>query len=63
MSSDRGWGIVDVPKSKKRASTEADRVGALARALADYLGRKVVVVSIDDKEVVVEPHAKPRLDS
>ncbi len=52
-----------MPKSKKRASTDADRVDALARALADYLGRKVVVVSIDDKEVVVEPHAKPRLDS
>jgi len=57
-----GLGIVEVPKSKKRVSTEADRVDALAHALADYLGRKVVVVSMDDKEVVVEPHAKRRLD-
>ena len=55
-----------MPKSETRVSTdlrdEADRVDALAHALADYLGRKVVVVRTDDSEVVVEPHATRRLD-
>ena len=35
----------------------------LAHALADQFGRKVVVVWPDDKEVVVEPRGKRRLDS
>jgi hypothetical protein len=41
---------------------EADTID-LAHALADYYGRKVVVVWTDDKEVVVEPRAKRRLDN
>ena len=59
-----GVGIVEVPKSKTQADLrdEADKVDALAHALADYLGRKVVVVRTDDTEVVVEPHATRRLD-
>ena len=56
----------EVAKSKTPVSadlqSDADRVDALAHALADYLGRKVVVVNTDDKEVVVEPHARRRLD-
>jgi len=58
-------GVV-VPKSKTQVSTDlrdkADRVDALAHALADYFGRKVVVVRTNDKEEVVEPRAKRRLD-
>ena len=42
---------------------EADRIDDLAHALADQFGRKVVVVWPDDKEVVVEPRGKRRLDS
>jgi|SRR6478609_6209863 hypothetical protein len=60
-----GVGVV-VPKSKTQVSTDlrdkADRVDALAHALADYFGRKVVVVRTNDKEEVVEPRAKRRLD-
>ena len=42
---------------------EADRIDDLAHALADYYGRKVVVVWTDDTEVVVEPRAERRLDN
>ena len=59
-------GIVEVPKSKPEVSAdlrdEAERIDALARALADQFGRKVVVVWPDDKEVVVEPRPELRLD-
>jgi hypothetical protein len=59
-------GIVEVPKSKPEVSAdlrdEAERIDALARALADQFGRKVVVVWPDDKEVVVEPRPERRLD-
>jgi len=41
-------GIVEVPKSEAEVSAdlrdEADRINALARALADLFGRKAVVV-------------------
>ena len=60
-------GIVEVPKSEADVSAdlrdEAERIDALARALADQFGRKVVVVWPDDKEVVVEPRAVRSLDS
>ena len=59
-------GIVEVPKSEAEVSAdlrdEADRINALARALADLFGRKAVVVWPDDTEVVVEPRAERRLD-
>jgi hypothetical protein len=59
-------GIVEVPKSKTQVSadvrTEADKLDALVHALADQLGRKVVLVLPDDTEVVVEPRAKLGLD-
>jgi hypothetical protein len=59
-------GIVEVPKSKTQTSadlrTEADRIDDLAHALADRFGRKIVLVWPDDKEVVVEPRSKQRLD-
>ena len=62
-----GRGIVEVPKSETQVSAdlrdEADTIDDLAHALADYYGRKVVVVGTDDKEVVVEPRAERRLDS
>ena len=52
-------GIVEVPKSEAEVSAdlrdEADRINNLAHALADLIGRKVVLVWPDDKEVVVEP--------
>ena len=55
-----------MPKSETQVSAdlwdEADTID-LAHALADYYGRKVVVVGTDDKEVVVEPRAERRLDS
>ena len=55
-----------VPKSQTQVSAdlwdEADTID-LAHALADYYGRKVVVVWTDDQEVVVEPRAKRRLDN
>ena len=58
-------GIVEVPKSKPEVSAdlrdEAERIEALARALADLFGRTAVLVWPDDKEVVVEPRPKPRL--
>jgi len=58
--------IVEVPKSEAEVSEdlrdEADRINALARALADLFGRKAVVVWPDDTEVVVEPRAERRLD-
>jgi hypothetical protein len=61
------WGIVEVPKSETQVSAdlwdEADTVNDLARALADYVRRRVVVVGTDDKELVVEPPAERRLDS
>jgi hypothetical protein len=61
-----GWGIVEVPKSETQVSAdlwdEADTID-LAHALADYYGRKFVVVWADDQEVVVEPRAERRLDS
>ena len=57
---------MEVPKSQTQVSAdlwdEADTID-LAHALADYYGRKVVVVWTDDKEVVVEPRAKRRLDN
>jgi hypothetical protein len=59
-------GIVEVPKSETEMPAdlrdEAERIDALARALADQFGRKVVVVWPDDKEVVVEPRPERRLD-
>ena len=59
-------GIVEVPKSKPEVSAdlrnEADRIDALARALADQFGRKVVLVWPDDTEEVVEPRPERRLD-
>ena len=55
-----------MPKSETQVSAdlwdEADTID-LAHALADYYGRKVVVVWTDDKEVVVEPRAKRRLNN
>ena len=60
------WGIVEVPKSETQVLAdlrdEADRIGALAHALADRFGRKIVLVWPDDKEVVVEPRAGRNLD-
>ena len=57
---------MEVPKSVAEVSTdqrdEAERLDDLAHALADHFGRKVVLVWPDDKEVVVEPRPKPRLD-
>ena len=57
--------IVEVPKSEAEVSEdlrdEADTID-LAHALADYYGRKFVVVWADDQEVVVEPRAERRLD-
>jgi len=52
-------GIVEVPKSEAEVSAdlEADRMDALARALADLFGRKAVLVWPDDKEEVFEPRA------
>ena len=60
--------MASAPKSETQVSAddlrnEADRIGDLAHTLADYYGRKVVVVWTDDKEVVVEPRAERRLDS
>ena len=48
--------------SVSRSVGEADTLD-LAHALANYYGRKVVVVGTDDHEVVVEPRAERRLDS
>ena len=57
---------MEVPKSKTQVSAdqrdEADRIDALAHALADQFGRKVVVVWPDDKEVVIEPRPELRPD-
>jgi hypothetical protein len=57
---------VKVPKLGTQVSAdlrdEANRIDDLAHALADHLGRKIVVVW-DNKEVVVEPRAGRRLDS
>ena len=57
---------MEVPKSETQVSAdlwdEADTID-LAHALADYYGRKFVVVWADDQEVVVEPRAERRLDS
>ena len=57
---------MEVPKSQTQVSAdlwdEADTLD-LAHALANYYGRKVVVVGTDDNEVVVEPRAERRLDS
>ena len=56
-------GIVVVPKSEAEVlRDEADRIDALARALADQFGRKVVVVWPDDEEVVFEPRPEQGLD-
>ena len=59
-------GIVEVPKSEAEVSAdlrdEADRIDGLAHALAEYFGRKVVMVT-DDKEVVVKPSTERRLGS
>ena len=61
-----GWGIVEVPKSETQVSAdlwdEADTID-LAHALADYYGRKVVVVWTDDQEVVVESRVERGLRS
>ena len=46
-----------------RDGDEAARIDALAHALADCFGRKVVLVWPDDKEVVVEPCAGRSLES
>ena len=55
---------MEVPKSKTQVpADEADRIDALAHALADQFGRKVVLVWPDDKEVVVEPRAGRSLES
>jgi hypothetical protein len=60
---------VEVPKVETevladlRDGDEADRIDALAHALADAFGRKVVLVWPDDKEVVVEPCAGRTLES
>ena len=55
-----------MPKSKPEVSAdlrdEAERIDALARALADQFGRKVVVVWPDDKEEVIEPRPELRPD-
>ena len=55
-----------MPKSKTQVPadlrTEADRLDDLLHALADHFGRKAVLVWPDDKEVVVEPRPKPKLD-
>jgi len=57
---------VEVRKSETQVSAdlwdEADTID-LAHALADYYGRKVVVVWTDDQEVVVEPRTERWLDS
>ena len=61
-----GWGPVEVPKSETQVSAdlwdEADTID-LAHALADYYGRKVVVVWTDDQEVVVESRVERGLRS
>jgi hypothetical protein len=54
---------VVVPKSEAEVlRDEADRINALARALADQFGRKVVVVWPDDEEAVIEPRPGLRQD-
>jgi len=65
----------EVPRSKKKIKKtskkkslstdlrDADRVEALARALADHFGSKVVVVATDDKELVIEPGGKQKPDA
>jgi len=57
---------VEVPKSETQVSAdlwdEADTID-LAHALADYYGRKVVVVWTDDQEVVVESRVERGLRS
>ena len=62
-----GWGIVEVPKSETQVSAdlrdEADTIDILRMRWRITIGRKVVVVWTDDKEVVVEPRAERRLDS
>ena len=59
-------GIVEVPNSETQVSAdlwdEADTID-LAHALADYYGRKVVVMWTDDQEVVVEPRTERWLNS
>jgi hypothetical protein len=52
-----------MPKSKTPADLpdKADRIDDLAHVLADYFGRKVVLVWPDDKEVVVEPRPELRV--
>ena len=54
-----------VPKSEAEVSAdlrdEAERIDALARALANQFGRNVVVVW-PDQEVVVEPRPEQSLD-
>ena len=59
--------VVEVPKLRTRVSADlredADKLDALAHALADYLGRTVVVVATDDKETVVTPRTGRTLDS
>ena len=55
-----------MPKSKTKVPadlrSDADRLDDLMHALADHFGRKVVLVSPDDKEVVVEPRHGRRLN-
>jgi hypothetical protein len=55
--------MASAPKSVTRLSVdlrdEADRIDGLAHALAEYFGRKVVMVT-DDKEVVVKPRTERR---
>ena len=58
--------MASAPKTETQASADlrnqADRIDDLARALAAYFGRKVVMVT-DDKEVVVKPRTERRLGS
>ena len=59
-------GIVELPKSKAEVSAdlraEADRIDALARALADFFGRNAVLVWPDDTEEAFEPRAGRSFD-
>jgi hypothetical protein len=41
---------------------EGERAIDVAQKLADFLGRPVVVVTTDDKEVTVAPRAERQLD-
>jgi hypothetical protein len=59
--------IVEVAKTETQVLAdlrdEAGRIDDLAHALADHLGRTVVVVWTDDQEVLIEPRPELTLDS